>query len=711
MTVACPACVAMPAIEDLPMGQQSDQRRDMQFSVPGITCASCISSIERGLNRVKGVEDARVNLSLKRLNVSGSLPPETIERIVTNLGFEIYPLDADTLKGDTDTQDRDLLLRLGVAGFAMMNVMLMSVAIWSGAEGATRDLFHLISSIIAVPVVAFSGQPFFKSAMAALRGKRLNMDVPISLAILLATGMSVFESVSGGHHAYFDAALSLTFFLLIGRYLDHRSRSAARSAATELAALEVHSSTRVRGDVVETVKTTALEIGDTLLIAAGGRVPVDGVLTSDAAMLDRSFLTGESKAVEAQEGEALQAGSINLGAPFYLCATAVGEDTTLRRITDLVALAETGKNSYTALADRAAQIYAPAVHLLALIAFLAWWAISGDVRHAMNVAISVLIITCPCALGLAVPAVSTTAIGRLFKAGYLVKHATALERLAEVDHVIFDKTGTLTVPSVSLPRDMALVDRQICLTLAQNSDHPLAKGLVKSETGTAPVELTNIQEVRGQGVVADYDGSTVRLGNGTWLGADFAGLGFRRDGVDAVEINVDEQLREGVQEALAKLRIPAEILTGDTPDRAMKLGAELGLPVQPMVNPEQKSAHIAALKEQGRRVLMVGDGLNDTIALASAHASVAPATALDAARNAADVVLLKQDFSQLATVLAVAKSSTRLSLQNFGIAAIYNMIAIPIALIGLATPLAAALAMSTSSITVLLNAQRVRLVK
>jgi Cu2+-exporting ATPase len=499
--------------------------------------------------------------------------------------------------------------------------------------------------------------------------------------------------------------------LLIGRYLDHRSRSAARSAATELAALEVHSSQRLNDGRVETVRTSDLRIGDHVLVPAGGRVPVDGRLTSGEALLDQSFLTGESKATELEKDAQLQAGSINLGAPFEIMATSVGEDTTLRRIADMVATAESGKNSYTALADRAAQIYAPAAHLLALAAFLGWWVSTGDTRLALNIAIAVLIITCPCALGLAVPAVSTTAIGRLFKAGYLVKHATALERLSDVDHVIFDKTGTLTVPSVTIPSEMSQQQRQICVALAQASDHPVAKALLKQEIHTAPATLTELVEHQGQGIAARFGDQRVRLGNGRWLGAEFLGLGFQQGQNAPIELIVDENLREGVKPALANLKLSAEVLTGDVPERAHALADELGLPVTPLVSPEDKCVHMQNATDAGRNVLMVGDGLNDTIALASAHASIAPATALDAARNAADVVLLKEDLSGLPLVLAVARASTRLCIQNFGIAAAYNMVAIPVALAGYATPLAAALAMSFSSITVLMNAQRIRLVK
>jgi Cu2+-exporting ATPase len=702
MTYACPACDAAPMATSLAQGDA------LQFSLPTIHCAACIGKIERGLSETVGVQGVRVNLSLKRLSVTGRVSADRIMSAVTGLGFEIYPLDMGALTKARDNQGRALLTRMAVAGFAMMNVMLLSVAIWSGAADATRDMFHLISAAIALPVVVYSAQPFFHSAWQALRVRRLNMDVPISLAIILAAGMSLFETLNGGEHAYFDAALSLTFFLLIGRYMDHRTRSAARSAAKELTALEVHTADRVVAGKVQTVNVADLAVGDVVMVPAGARVPVDGALMTLSALLDRSILTGETAAVTATQGSILQAGEINLSAPFEMRATAVGEDSSLRRMAALVETAENARNSYTALADRAAAFYAPVVHLLALVAFVFWLAISGDVRYSLNIAIAVLIITCPCALGLAVPAVSTAAISRLFSHGFLVKHATALERLAEVDHIVFDKTGTLTQPSVLVPGTLDHADRAIVKTLAQASHHPMSKALVASLTGTDVADLRGITEISGEGIEAYLGPQTVRLGRGAWLGADFAGLGFQRGDAPPVAFEASETLRPGIIEALAGLNLPAEVLTGDAAGPAQKLADLLGLPVISDARPDDKQRRLDQLAAQGHRVLMVGDGLNDTAALASAHASIAPAKALEASRSAADIVVLKDSFAELPLILAVARATRLLSQQNFAIAAVYNLIAVPVALAGYATPLAAALAMSVSSITVLLNAQRMR---
>lgn len=705
MTAACPACVAVAPSSE-PSGADA-----AQFSLPTIHCAACIGKIERELAGVIGVQSVRVNLSLKRLAVTGTVAPERVLSALENLGFEAYPLDAAALSRTRDDQGRALLTRLAVAGFAMMNVMLLSVAVWSGATDATRDMFHLISALIALPVVAYSAQPFFTNAWSALRVNRLNMDVPISLAIILAAGMSLYETLQSGAHAYFDAALSLTFFLLIGRYMDHRTRSAARSAARELTALEVHTAERLVGTRTQTVAVSDLAVGDTIVVPTGARVPADGTLLSNEALMDRSLLTGESAAVHLKTGDSVQAGEINIAAPMHLRASAVGQDTSLRRMTALVETAENARNSYTALADRAARIYAPAVHLLALVAFAGWAVATGDIRHALNIAIAVLIITCPCALGLAVPAVSTAAISRLFSEGFLVKHGTALERLAEVTHIVFDKTGTLTRPAIRVPDTMTDAEKAVAKSLAQVSHHPLSRALTAALSSTTPAQMTQIREVAGQGIEGTWHDQTARLGRGPWLDADFTGLGVGIGSNAPIQIEAPETLREGAREAIDALDLPCEVLTGDAPAPAARLADQLGIPVTAEARPEDKLHRLETLAASGERVLMIGDGLNDTAALAAAHAALAPATALEASRSAADVVVLKESFADLPLVLRVARATRTLSQQNFTIAAVYNLIAVPIALAGYATPLAAALAMSVSSLTVLLNSQRMRLIK
>ncbi|MGR3616208.1 MAG: heavy metal translocating P-type ATPase [Paracoccaceae bacterium] len=718
---ACPACIAAPgkAISQPAIEQNSR----IALSLPTIHCQGCISAVERGLNAVPGVTSARVNLTLKRVMIEAdeTVTASGLIPVLTGLGYEAHELDATALSATgSDKAGRDLLMRLAVAGFASMNVMLLSVSVWSGASDATRDMFHWISAAIAFPAIAFSAQPFFVNAWSALKVRRLNMDVPIVLAILLALFTSLWETTLSGEHAYFDAALTLTFFLLAGRYLDYRTRAVARSAAEELAALEVPRAVRVTASgVEEEVAVNTLKVGDLVLVRPGGRMPVDGEITQGTSELDRSLLTGETLPVFAEPGQLVSAGEVNLSGPVTIRATVVGEETSLHRMADLVAIAESGRSRYTSLADSAAKLYAPGVHILSALSFLGWLIYSGDVRVALNIAAAVLIITCPCALGLAVPAVTTAASGRLFRKGMLIKHATALERLAEVDTVVFDKTGTLTTgtPRLTNLTDHTAKDLALALALAQGSQHPLSVALTRAarDAGIEPATLGELREIPGYGTEAFVNGQRVRLGRASWVGGyqSTQTAAWLDTGEDTPKpFFFTDALRPDADKAVSRLQQAGKrvlLLSGDTEAAVEDLAASLNIAEwQAACLPRDKLDRIQRLTQGGAKVLMVGDGLNDTAALAAAHVSISPASALDAARVASDIVLLGQDLSPIADACDTARKATKRIRENFRLATLYNVIAVPLAVAGLATPLIAALAMSASSITVSLNALRLR---
>ncbi|WP_179379337.1 heavy metal translocating P-type ATPase [Jannaschia marina] len=700
MTAACPACAVAPVGD----GPAPDAEGEvLHLSLPDIHCASCIRGVERTLAALPGVRAARVNLGRRRVRVvtAPELDPGDVCDALSGAGYTALELDEAALAPSGDPAARLLLARIAVAGFAMMNVMGLSIAVWAGAEEATRALFHWIAAAIALPALAFSAVPFFASARDALRAGRLNMDVPIALAIALAGATSLYETITHeGTHAWFEAALSLTFFLLAGRYLDLRARAAARSAAAELTALEVPRATRIEGTARRVVAIADVRAGDRLALAPADRAPVDGTAES-AALIDRSAVTGEADPVAVDAGGAICAGEIVLGSPLTLRATARAEDSTLRRLARLVEIAETGRHRHQGIADRAARMYAPLVHLLAGLAFAGWWFGTGSVGTGIAVATAVLIITCPCALGLAVPTVTASMTGRLFRGGILLKSDTALERLAEIDTVVFDKTGTLTEGRMQVALDGAAAG--VARALAQASGHPVARAVDAALAGHVPAPLTDLREVTGEGVHGLWDGAPVFLGRGS------AGTELHLPD-RVVPLPLEEVLRPGAEEVVADLRaqgLDIHMLTGDTAARGGALAGRLGITeVASAVSPEGKARAIAALADGGRRVLMVGDGINDAAALAAAHASLAPASALDAARVAADGVLLGGDLRAIARTTRTARGALARIRQNLWIASLYNAIAIPIALAGLATPLAAAIAMSTSSVTVVLNAVR-----
>jgi Cu2+-exporting ATPase len=715
---ACPACLAAPAAEAL---AQAPQKARLMLALPTAHCAACISDVEAAMLGTPGVQSARVNLTQKRVAVDADaeVTAESLIERLAAVGYPAHELDPDALTlTENDRQGRDLLMRLAVAGFAMMNIMLLSVAVWSGAEAATRDLFHWISAAIAFPTLAFSGQPFFRSAWASIKVRRLGMDVPISLALILASSVSLAETALGGHHAYFDAAVSLCFFLLIGRYLEYRSRAVARSAAEELAALEVPRAIRLEDGAEVVVAVAALRPGDLVLVRPGARLPADGVVSEGMSELDRSLLTGETAPVAVGPGAVLSAGEVNLTGPLILRVRAAGADSSLARMAALVAAAEGAKGQYRSLADRMARGYSPMVHLLAAGSFGTWLYLSGDLRLSVNIAAAVLIITCPCALALAVPAVVTSASGRLFRKGMLIKEGTALERLAEVDVVVFDKTGTLTLgaPTAHVPLLADVADLAIARALGQASSHPHARALALAlaEKGIAAVRLDAMEEVPGKGIQGRWHGQPVRLGRADWVGGKAGEMSSSHLSVAGriTDFTFADALRPGALALIQTLQGQGRrvvLLSGDQPGPVGRLAGELGISEwHAGVSPAEKAAHVAGLARNGAKVLMVGDGLNDTAALASAHVSISPASALDAARAASDIVLLGATLEPVADALRIARQARRRIKENFALSLGYNLLAVPVAMIGLATPLLAALAMSSSSIIVSVNSLRLK---
>jgi P-type Cu2+ transporter len=708
--MACGACMAVPR-DSAPIAA------NLVLSLPTAHCASCIAGVETTLLAQRGVRAARVNLTLRRVMIQAvpDTDPAPLIAALARAGYEAHEMDPHLLTG-SERLGRDLAMRLGVAFFAMMNVMLLSVAVWAGGEGATRDLFHWISALIAIPTVAFAGQPFFTSALGALRAGRLGMDVPISLALILASAISLFETIKGGDHAYFDAAVMLCFFLLLGRYLDHRTRLIARSAAEHLSALEVPRAMVLLGEKEVARSISDIKINDLVVVRPGGRMPVDGVILQGTSEIDRSLLTGETLPVLAGPQTIVSAGEVNLTGILTVRVIAAGRDSSLHRMADLVAIAESTKTRYTSLAERAAGFYAPVVHLLSLAAFGFWmWQTAGDWRVAINIAAAVLIITCPCALGLAVPAVVTSASGKLFRKGLLIKDGTALERLALVDSVVMDKTGTLTMGS---PQAVDFASHpewavQVALALAAGSNHPLARAIVAAASAR-PADITQITEVPGFGIKGIYRGQEVRLGRADWCGAPLVDMTatYLRVGDRTHAFTFEDQIRPGAKQAIAAFAAMGKTLylvSGDAAAPVQDLAQRLGIDHWTAgALPAEKLQFIHDLNRQGRHVLMLGDGLNDTAALAAATVSISPATALDAARAASDIVLLGHEMSPIADALRIAKQARLRILQNFALAVIYNLIAVPLALAGIATPLMAALAMSASSITVSLNALRLK---
>ncbi|MCD2173345.1 cation-translocating P-type ATPase [Rhizobium sp. C4] len=704
--------------------------RQTDLAVPGVHCGACITTLEKALKALPEVERARVNLSTRRVTcvwkeeVDGRrTDPSVIAKAIEAAGYEshLFSISAD----EQDATRNGLIRAMAVAGFAAMNIMLLSVSVWSGADAATRDMFHWISAAIAGPTLIYSGRPFYMSAYNALRHGRMNMDVPIALAISLSYAMSLYETMNHGQEAYFDASVSLLFFLLIGRTLDHIMRDRARSAISGLARLSPRGATVLTPDGGREYRNIdEIVPGDRLLVAAGERVPVDCVVMSGASELDLSIVSGESLPVAAAKGSALQAGGLNLTGALTVQAMAAARNSFVAEIIGLMEAAEGGKARYRRIADRAAEIYAPAVHILALAAFLFWGVYGGDWKHALTIAIAVLIITCPCALGLAVPVVQVVAAGRLFRDGIMVKDGSAMERLTEIDTVIFDKTGTLTLGRPRLVNKGAVSPKALetAASLALHSRHPLSAALAEAGSGDV-TRFGTVSEIPGAGIEARDGEGLWRLGhrgfalNATDAGADDDAAGpetvLSLDGKLVAVFRFEDQTRRDAQGLIASLTargFKTAILSGDREGVVAALARRLGIGFwRSALTPKGKVDEIGTASAHGHKVLMVGDGINDAPALAAAHVSMAPATASDVGRQAADFVFLHESLVAVSLAIDVSKRAGRLILENFALAIAYNVVFVPLALLGYASPLVAAIAMSTSSIIVVANAMRLTL--
>ena len=692
-----------------------DGTRQVELSVPDVHCGACIRAVETALSKLDGVTSARVNLSTRRVTVrwrDGVAPPAIVETL-SRIGYP--PHLFDDAEAEKDRTLTELLRAVAVSGFAAGNIMLLSVSVWSGADGATRDLFHWVSALIALPALAFAGRIYYRSAFNALRHGRMNMDVPIAIGVSLAYAMSLYETIHHGHHAYFDAAVSLLFFLLIGRTLDHVMRDRARAAVLGLAKLVPRGAVILRPDGSRDYRPIAeIEPGMRLLIATGERIPVDARVVQGASDLDCALVTGESNPLPVLAGDTVRAGTLNLTAPLTLEALRPASSSFLVEMMRMMEAAEGGRVRYRRIAERVSALYAPVVHLTAFLTFLAWVSIDGDWHKAITIAIAVLIITCPCALGLAVPIVQVVAARRLFERGIMVKDGAGLERLAEADAVIFDKTGTLTLgkPRLVNAGEIAADKLAVAAELGAHSGHPLSQAIATlAPRGAKAPAFEDVVERPGFGMEGRALGSIWRLGRADWA-AEQAGSGtvLSRDGVPVAHFAFEDEIRPDAREAVAALSRdvgPVEMLSGDTAAACGAVAAALDIPrLASGLLPADKVGRIEALAREGRKVLMIGDGLNDAPALGAAHVSVAPATAADIGRNAADFVFLRDSLSAVPYAVGIARKAGRLVRQNLALAIVYNVIAVPIAILGHVTPLIAATAMSASSLLVIGNALR-----
>lgn len=707
--------------------REKDGSYTLHLLVDGLHCPSCVAIIESALKKHPDVTHARLNLSTRRLKLTWTDNEKRgvfFIELLHSMGYRAVPFNPDTYENAQDNEEKKLLRYMAVAGFASGNLMLFSIPIWTSDSVSmgeiTRNFFYWIQSIIALPAAIYSGLPFYRSAWNALRQGYTNMDVPISVAVLLTLMMSLLETITHGQHAYFDSVTMLLFFLLIGRYLDSKARGKARSAAHDLLKMMTGSATLLTHDgSSQTIPLSKIKKGMTLLVAAGEKIGADGEVISGISELDISLITGETIPQPVQAGTKVFAGTINMSAPLTILVTTEMKSSLLAEIIRLMEVAEQSQARYVSIADKISSWYTPTVHVLALFTFLGWWLYAGIAwQQALLYGATVLIITCPCALGLAVPVVQVLASGRLMRRGILLKSGSALERMASITHIVFDKTGTLTLGTPELVDTASYNTRtlQLAASIASQSKHPLSQALLHAYPGI----LLSIQatEIPGYGLEATHEGKRIRLGKKSWCGPESGSSDaslelWLEDGKEHTRFRFIDQLRPDAKDVIASLHasgLNILLYSGDRKEVVSRIAHELNISnYSAELSPMDKSKKIEDLKSEGAVVLMVGDGLNDAPSLASATVSISPSSAIAITQNAADIIFQGKKLGSVLDTWKIARFSQLLVKQNFILAMLYNLIAIPIAMTGYVTPLVAAIAMSSSSLIVIANAMRLNL--
>ncbi len=733
------------------------QCREINLLVEGIHCAACVWLIENGLRSLPGVEEARVNLTGRRLRVrwdNGRLKLSRILSRLGDIGYAAVPFDPESAEGSLKRANRAMLYRMAFAGFAMMNLMWVSIALYAGADqGEFRGLFHWVGFALATPTILYSGYPFFRGAWNGLRTGYLTMDLPIAIGSTITYLYSLYVTVSGTRtgEVYWDTVVNFMFVILVGRYLEAMSKREAVVATARLLDLQPKVATVLRDGQELIVPIRSIALGERVLIRPGERVPVDGEVDEGHSPIDESMLTGESRPVAKGPGDRVAAGTVNGAGVLRVRATAMLRDTTLGRIVRLVEDAQASRAPIQRLADRVVPWFVALTLGLAILTFLAW--VGSGLELALMAATSVLIITCPCAFGMATPMAVAVASGLGAARGILVKNGAVLERLSTIDHFVFDKTGTLTLgqpeatalrigpgPWRTLAQDksgLAPGERESLRrigALERLSEHPAAAAVLglceRAGIALDGQRVTSVEVVPGLGIRGLVDGIKVAVGNADWLARNGTAIHASADpggseqeleggliycsveGYDPLMLATEDPLRPGAAQAIARMRaqgLRVTLLTGDRRATAERIAALLGgIECIAQVLPEDKDRVVADLQRDGRRVAMIGDGVNDAPALVRADVGIAMGSGTEVSIASADIVLMSNELDRVAEAAELSRRTLRTIRQNIGISIAYNLIMVPLAMAAFLTPLIAAVSMPLSSLAVIGNSARIR---
>ncbi|WCD78278.1 heavy metal translocating P-type ATPase [Pseudomonas sp. TUM22785] len=712
-----------------PFVQHQGELSETSLLIEGISCAACGWLIERHLRTLPGVDEARLNLSNHRLQVrwaDSQLPLSELLKELRRIGYAGHPYKADDAAERLAAENKRAMRQLGVAGLLWMQVMMAAMATWPefniDLSPELDKILRWVSLFLTTPIVFYCCGQFFRGALRDLRTRHLSMDVSVSLAIGGAYAAGIWSTVTGIGELYFDAVGMFALFLLAGRYLERRARERTAAATAQLVNLLPASCLRLDASgQSQRILLGELAVGDRVLVPPGALMPADGLILEGQSSVDESLLTGEYLPLPRGRGDAVTAGTLNVEGPLTLEVQALGDQTRLSAIVRLLERAQADKPRLAELADKVAQWFLIIVLLAAAIVGLAWWQI--DPSRAFWIVLSLLVATCPCALALATPTALTTATGSLHKLGLLLTRGHVLEGLNQIDTVIFDKTGTLTEGRLTLSaiHPLGPLDNDACLALAaaleNRSEHPIARAF-----GRAPRPAEQVENVPGKGLEGLVDGQRLRIGQaafvaelGGWAEPEIPGsngqwLLLGNEQGPLAWLVLDDRLREDAPLLLDACRArgwQVMLLSGDSSPMVDEIARRLGIDdARGGLSPDAKLDVLRDLHQQGRRVLMLGDGVNDVPVLAGADISVAMGSATDLAKTSADAVLLSNRLESLVQALSVAGRTRRIIIQNLAWATLYNGLVLPFAALGWVTPVWAAFGMSVSSLLVVINALR-----
>ncbi len=727
-----------PELQERFVESEGENVREAPLILEGITCAACIWLNERHVSGLPGVIDFSVNYATHRARVKwdqSRIHLSDILRAVAAIGYVAHPFDASRQQEIADQERRAALRRLAVAGIGAMQVMMFAVALylgaWSGIDPTIESFLRWVSLLVATPVVFYAARPFFLSAWRDLKRRQAGMDVPVALAIGGAYLASTWATASGQGEVYFDSVSMFTFFLLTGRYLEMAARQRAAAAGESLVKLLPVTAHRLDSGVVVPVPVTDLVPGDRVQIRPGETVQADGHVLEGISTVDESLLTGESLPTARRSGDQLVGGTVNVESPLVMAVDKVGQDTVVAAIVRLLDRAQTQKPRVAQLADRIAGWFVLALLITAALVYL-WWHIHGP-QDAFWITLSVLVVTCPCALSLATPAAVTAATGTLTRTGLLTTRGRALEALAQATHIIFDKTGTLTQGQLAVRHVVTYRDTEedhviaLAATLEAASEHPVARALNRAASVRTGPAAREVRAIPGQGVEGSVGGRCYRVGRPDFVagladtdppaipanwhtGGTVVALGDEKGTLGLFELG--DTLRPAAAASIESLRtlgLEVWLLSGDGQAAVEAVAKETGIGHTGWgLTPDEKLAAVRRLQSGGAVVAMVGDGVNDAPVLAGAQVSIAMGQSTELAQASADMVLLSEHLPHIADGITMARRMLRVIRQNLLWALLYNAVALPLAVAGHVAPWMAAIGMSASSLLVVLNALRLR---